>query len=486
MGSDYVIKNDLDLPYQCGQEVNIMLTRQKDRKDNSKLTFQDYVQKFNELSTVFDSMPIGVFAILDQESNIATINKTAGEILASDSQSLIGKNAREVLETRFPGIQKLIDETIESHRPIRNFNLEIEDRIGEVKTYLVSTAITEELDPANFGIVLVLHDISEVTRLRKAAILKQSFGAIVGASPNMKEVYSLIETVAQYDTTVLISGETGTGKELIARTIHEHSHRSSGPFVPVSCSALSTSLLESELFGHVAGAFTGARKDRRGRFEMAKDGTIFLDEIGALSLDIQVKLLRTTQERVIERVGSSKPIPIDVRLISATNRDLSELVAKKEFREDLYYRLKVFQIDIPPLRERRLDIPVLADSFIERFNKFHRRKVIGLSLSSKEQLMKYFWPGNVRELENAIEHAMVLTSGKIIESQYFPPEIRHMKSNGSPPPPPKRDLGIEEENIRRALAAFGGNVTRAATSLRIHRTTLWRKMREFGITRFQE
>jgi transcriptional regulator with PAS, ATPase and Fis domain len=299
----------------------------------------------------------------------------------------------------------------------------------------------------------------------------------------MKQIYSLIETVAQFDTTVLIYGETGTGKELVARTIHQCSHRSGGPFVPVSCSALSSSLLESELFGHVKGAFTGAIKDRRGRFEIAKGGTVFLDEVGTLSVDIQVKLLRTVQERVVERVGSSEPIPIDVRIMAATNRNLSELVAKNQFREDLYYRLKVFQIDVPPLRERRLDIPVLADSFIERFNKLYSRKVIALSIAAKEQLMRYFWPGNVRELENAIEHAMVLATGKIIEPPHLPPEIRHMKTNGSPPPPPERDLGTEEDNVRRALAAFGGNVTHAAASLGVHRTTLWRKMRELGITK---
>lgn len=462
-----------------------MLTQKQSRRGHYKLTLQDYVQKFNELSTVFDTMPIGVCAILDQKSNIATINRAASRILALDSNLLIGKNAREAFEDRFPGIQKLISETIENRRPIRNFNLEIEDRNGEVKTYLVSTAITEELDRTEFGIILVLHDISEVTRLRKAAILKQSFGPMVGRSPNMKELYSLIDTVAQYDTTVLIYGETGTGKELVARTIHEHSNRFGDPFVPVNCSALTSSLLESELFGHVKGAFTGATKDRRGRFEMAQDGTIFLDEISTLSLDIQAKLLRTIQERVIERVGSSKPIPINVRIISATNRDLSELVAKNEFREDLYYRLKVFQFNLPPLRERRLDIPVLADNFVEKFNKLHGQKIIGLSIASREQLMKYFWPGNVRELENVIEYAMVLTPGKIVEPQYFPPEIRHMTSNGSPPPP-KKDLDSEEESIRGALATFGGNVSRAAKNLGMHRTTLWRKMREFGIKRFPE
>jgi transcriptional regulator with PAS, ATPase and Fis domain len=451
--------------------------------NKATLSFQDYVQKFNELSTIFDAMPTGVFAILDPKLNIATINRTASAILEVDSEKLIGKNAHEIFESRFPGILKLIEETTQNHRPIKNFTLEIEDCHAEIKTYLVSTALTEEVDMKEFGIVLVLHDISEVTRLRKTAMSLHSFGSLIGGSAKMKEVYSLIETVAQYDTTVLIYGETGTGKEIVARTIHDYGHRANAPFVPVSCSALSSTLLESELFGHVKGAFTGAIKDRRGRFEIANGGTIFLDEIGTLSLDVQVKLLRTIQERLIEKVGSSESIPVNVRVISATNRILTELVAKGEFREDLYYRLKVFQINLPPLRERRLDIPILADHFIDKFNRLYNRNIIGLSPGAKELLMNYFWPGNVRELENAIEHALILSPGKVIEYQSLPPEIRHTKANGTPPPPPSEDLNNEEENIRRALASFSGNVSRAAVNLGMHRTTLWRKMREFGIKR---
>ena len=444
---------------------------------------QEYAQKFNELSMIFDIMPTGVFAILDQKSNIATLNKAATQILGIESDTVIGKSAREVFEQRFPGIQKLIDETIQSKRPIKNFTLEIENQNAEINTYLVSTNIKEGVQPEDVGVVLVLYDISEVTRLRKATMSMHGFGSLIGNSEAMKKIYSLIQTVAQYDTTVLINGETGTGKELVARTIHEFSHRSKGPFIPVNCSALSSSLLESELFGHVRGAFTGAVKDRRGRFEVANGGTIFLDEVGSLSLDVQVKLLRTIQERVIERVGSSEPIPINVRIISATNRNLMELIARGVFREDLYYRLKVFQIDLPPLRERRLDIPLIANHFIEKFNNLYNRNIIGLSSTAKEKLMNYYWTGNVRELENAIEHALVLTQGKVIESQYLPPEIRYMKNNGTPPLPPERDLNSEEETIRRALVATMGNISKTATTLGMHRTTLWRKMREFGITK---
>ena len=450
--------------------------------DNQAL--HEIVHKFNALSSVFENMPTGVFAILDKNMNIATINRTANAILKIETDAITGKNVQEILETRFPGILKVVQETITNKRPIKNFNLEIEDQVGEIKTYLVSTGFTEESCKDDYGIVLVLHDISEVTRLRKAFLAEQSFGGLVGASPVMKELYGTIETIADFDTTVLIYGETGTGKELVAHSIHSISHRKNGPFIPINCSALSSSVLESELFGHVKGAFTGALQDRRGRFEMADGGTVFLDEIGILSLELQVKLLRTIQERVIERVGSSEQIPIDVRVLSATNHDLTELVAKKQFRDDLYYRLKVFQINVPPLRSRRLDIPILGDHFIEKFNRVHGNRIIGLSSVAKELLMKYTWPGNVRELENAIEHAMVLTPGKIIEPQYFPPEVRHMQPDGTPPIPSiNEDPSAEEEIIRRALAALGGNVSKAAKQLGMHRSTLWRKMREFGIKR---
>lgn len=461
--------------------------RSSKMKKNNTLpatSLKEYVEKFNTLSSIFNTMPTGVFSIIDQDLNIASINATATKILHTDTGSLIGRKATDIFDSHFPGLKKLIKDTFETRQPIRNFNMEIEDENGELKTYLVSTALTEETPESDFGAILVMHDISEVTKLRKAVQANQSFGSLIGSTQTMKDVYSLIETVAQYDTSVLIFGQTGTGKELVARTIHQYSKRANGPFIPVNCSALTSTILESELFGHVRGAFTGATEDRPGRFEMAKGGTLFLDEIGTLSGDIQIKLLRTIQERIIERVGSAKPIPIDVRIVSASNQDLSILVSKQQFRDDLYYRLKVFQITIPPLRERQADIPLLADTFIDRFNKLYNRNVLGMSVSAKELLMHYFWPGNVRELENAIEHAMVLAPGKILEAQHLPPEIRHMQKNGAPPVP-SEDLSLrtEEENLRRTLASVKWNVSKAAGILNMHRTTLWRKMREFSIER---
>jgi two-component system response regulator HydG len=446
----------------------------------SKNTIQDYIKKFNDLESVFDSMPTGVFAILDADLKIGTLNKMAEKILGISPERILGKRFEQVFESRFPGLKNVIDETIRYRRPVKNFTLEIESA-GEPQTFLLSTALIEGAQDDELGVVLVLHDVTETTRLRKAFIASKRFGPMIGTSDVIKKVFALIETVAQYDTSVLICGETGTGKELVARAIHQFSPRADGPFIPVACSALSSMLLESELFGHEKGAFTGAYRERRGRFELAEGGTLFLDEVGTLSLDVQVKLMRTLQERTIERVGSSVTRPVDVRIISATNRNLATLIERGDFREDLFYRLKVLQIDVPPLRERKVDIAVLTDHFIEKFNTLYNRNILGASSQAKEALMRYIWPGNVRELENAVEHALVLTPGKIIEREYLPPEIRHMEANGTPPPPTMVDLNSEEENIRRVLEAYDYNITKAAKSLDMHRTTLWRKMKEFGI-----
>ena len=433
---------------------------------------------------MFNALPIAVFSIIGQELNIVSINSTAGALLKSNAEDLIGKKAAEVFAGHFLPLRNLLRDTLDSRQPITNFNLEITDDSGEVRTYLTSTALTEKNPESGFSVVLVLHDITELKRWRKAALASRGYGLFIGSSKPMKELYSLIETVAQYDTTVLIYGETGTGKELVARTIHQQSKRANGPFVPVHCSALTSTIFESELFGHVKGSFTGASEDRLGRFEKAQGGTLFLDEISTLSIDIQVKLLRAIQERAIERVGSSKTIPTDVRIITATNQDLSELIEKNLFRDDLYYRLKVFQLTLPLLRERQADILHLADSFIENFNKLYNRNVLNLSESAKDMLMHYSWPGNVRELENAIEHAMVLTPGEIIENQHFPSEIRNMLKEGSPPRHSKQPLlSSDEENIRQTLISVKWSVSKAADLLGMHRTTLWRKMREYNIDR---
>ncbi|KAA3620044.1 MAG: PAS domain-containing protein [Calditrichaeota bacterium] len=445
--------------------------------------FSEYVHRFNELKTVFDYLPDGIVAILDEEMKIATANRAIVEMLETPLDAIIGTDVSQLLEKRFPGVYKVIMQTLKTRKGVRNYTIERISPDGEINSFLVSTAIAEELEE-EFGIVLILHDISEITRLRKLTLQMQRYGEIIGKSKEMKKLYALIESIKQYDTSVLIVGETGTGKELFARALHDISDRKNQPFVPVNCSALPSDLIESELFGYVKGAFTGASSNHMGRFQVANGGTLFLDEVGTLPPHTQIKLLRAIQERVVEPLGSSKGIPVDVRIVSATNRDLLELIAKNEFRDDLYYRLKVLQINLPPLRERREDIIILADHFITRLNRYYNKSIVGLSPSARVMLENYQWPGNVRELQNAIEHSFVLATGALLEPQQFPPELRLSNEQGAPPPPPEETgKGEEEEELRRTLLATNGNMNKAATILTMHRTTLWRKMKEYRINK---
>ena len=263
---------------------------------------------------------------------------------------------------------------------------------------------------------MLLRDITLVSELQKKLEERYHFHNLIGKNHRVQEIYKLIEEVAESDVTVLIQGESGTGKELVANAIHYQSSRTRGPFVKVSCAALAESLLETELFGHVKGAFTGAHRDKMGRFELAHNGTIFLDEISEIGPAVQVKLLRVLQEREIERVGDYKPIKIDTRIIVATNKDLRHLMNTGKFREDLFYRLNVVAIDLPPLRQRRDDIPLLVEHFIQEFNKRYNKDIKGISHETLDILMENDWEGNIRELENVIEHAFVKSHASVIIS----------------------------------------------------------------------
>ena len=307
------------------------------------------------------------------------------------------------------------------------------------------------------------------------------YGELIGKSEKMKAIYGLIETIKNYNCSVLIVGESGTGKELVARTLHNMSTRKNNPFVPVNCSAIPESLIESELFGYTKGAFTGADSNQPGRFGLAQGGTILLDEVGTLNEYLQIKLLRFLQDKIIEPLGSSQRIAVDARILSATNRDGAELVAKGLLREDLYYRLKVIQINLPALRERKEDIPILVDFFINRLNRYYRKAIRGVSAEVDGLLKDYPWPGNVRELENAIEHAFVLADRNVLELNHFPFEIRRASKDGILPPPAEVSPSTDEEQLRKALLAAKGNKSNAAEMLRMHRSSLWRKMREYRI-----
>src|SRR4030043_1471352 len=325
--------------------------------------------------------------------------------------------------------------------------------------------------------------------LRKRVEERYGLEGLVGKSPKMVKVYDLIETVAQTDTTVLIYGESGTGKEVVANAIHLQSLRKGRPFVKVNCAALPETLLESELFGHERGAFTGALKQRKGRFEMADGGTLFLDEIGDISSGVQVKLLRVLQERQFERVGGNETLSVDVRLICATQRDLKEEIRKGTFREDLYYRLNVVPIILPPLRERREDILILAEHFIQKYSQKMNKEVVSLSGEAKSLLLRYSFPGNIRELENMLERAIALIKGKTIQAEDLPEEVCGQPSSiqdvckgirGSKPLASATKL-FEKEYIQSVLEKTKGKKGQAADTLGISRKTLWEKIKELEI-----
>ncbi len=312
---------------------------------------------------------------------------------------------------------------------------------------------------------------------------RYSFENMIGKNEKMEAIYELIPKIAKTKATVLIEGESGTGKELVAHSIHQYSTREDKAFIRVNCAALAESLLESELFGHVRGAFTGAVAHKLGRFELAHDGTIFLDEIGEISLATQAKLLRVVQEGEIEKVGDTRRIKVDVRLIAATNKDLKKAVADGEFRHDLYYRLKVVPISLPPLRERKDDIPLLAEHFISRFNAEMGRKVVQVNPEVMEVLLAYDFPGNIRELENITEHAMVFCTGDTLEVQHLQKEILSTQKKGVSAAVEKDDPihAMEEELILSVLGQTKWNYKKTAERLKMSRTTLWRKIKIYGL-----
>ncbi len=328
--------------------------------------------------------------------------------------------------------------------------------------------------------------IQENSRLRAELSQKYNFENIIGNTPEMQKLFELIRAVSQTPSTVLIRGENGTGKELIANAIHYNSERAKKPLIKVNCGVLSDSLLESELFGHVKGAFTGAIRDKLGRFELANGGTIFLDEIGDITPRMQIKLLRVLQEKEFEKVGGTETIKVDVRILAATNRDLEEAMEKGEFRQDLYYRLNVIPIEVPPLRDRRDDIPLLVHHFVQRFNKEFGKNILNVDQAAMHHLMEYHWPGNIRELENVIERAIVLSQNQVLTVADFP---GHITSSQAYPPlqiSPEDTLTdivdeFEKTIILKALRENNNNKLRTAEKLGIHRSTFMSKLKKYDI-----
>ena len=438
------------------------------------------------LHTILDSVADGVFTV-DLDFRITSFNRAAERILGLSRHQAIGQKCCEVFRADICQNACALQKTLETGSQIIDRPVSILNSRARRMPISISTAVLRDADGRVMGGVETFRDLSALEELRKKIQQSYSYEDIISKNHRIQAIFNLLPDIAESDSTILIQGPSGTGKELFARAIHNLSPRKRGPYVVVNCGALPDTLLESELFGHVKGAFTDAARDKPGRFARAEGGTLFLDEVGDLSFSMQVRLLRVLQEREYEPLGGTRTVKADVRILAATHHDLYAMVREKRFREDLYYRLNVVRLLLPPLRDRREDIPLLIPHFLGQFNLRMGKNLTGVSEDVLQCLMEYDYPGNVRELENIVEHACVLCRGRVIELAHLPPEVRgtfqETHAEGS-----ERTEGLpvlkasEIQLIREALAKHGGNRVRAAQELGLHKTTLWRKMKRYGIT----
>ena len=430
---------------------------------------------------ILDSINEGVFTV-DLDWRITAFNRAAERITGIPRSAALGQPCCEVFRANICESACVLRQTLSTGEPVVNATARIINEAGEQIPIRISTALLK--DPAGevIGGVETFQDLSQVEALRKELAARYTFEDIVGRSAAMQELFGLLPQIAQSRSTVLIEGASGTGKELVARALHNLSARKHKPFVAINCGALPDNLLESELFGYKAGAFTDARRDKPGRFALADGGTIFLDEIGDVSPAMQVRLLRVLQERQVEPLGGVESTKVDVRVVAATNKDLAKLVRSGKFREDLYYRVRVIHLKLPGLRQRREDIPLLVDYLVARFNRLQGKEVAGVSSEVLARLMAHDYAGNVRELENIIEQAFVLCRGGIIELHHLPPELRSAdpKETGAGRAPASL-RSMEKLLIVEALRRHQGNRKRAAQELGIDTSTLYRKVKAHGI-----
>ncbi|MBU0474243.1 MAG: sigma 54-interacting transcriptional regulator [Bacteroidetes bacterium] len=443
----------------------------------------ELIDQKNKLDAIFNSNIEGTFTI-DNDWNITSFNTSAEKMTGFKKLEAIGKKCWNIFNSSLCRNGCHMEQTIKNGKTMLGNELEIIQKGGKNIPIRVNSVVLINNKNENIGAVETFIDISEIRNLSAHLNEYYTYENIVGRNKEIKQIISVLESVSQTDSSVLVTGESGTGKELAARAIHLKSSRKTGPFVAVNCSAFAESLLESELFGHEKGAFTGAIKTKIGRFELAQGGTLFLDEIGDLSTAVQTKLLRVLETHEFERVGGNKSIKMDTRIIAATNKNLADEISAKRFREDLFYRINVINIHLPPLRERMDDFPLLVNHFIKSFNKKFNKKIKQFSSSAFDLIVDYNWPGNIRELENAIEHCFVLCNGEVIQVECLPKRIREFNEQASMLDNSSKQKGFKEtekELIISVLEKNNHNRPKAAKELNIDPSTLWRKMKKHDI-----
>ena len=443
-------------------------------------------QEKNRIDSIINSLADGVFTV-DRDLRVTNFNKGMEKITGLKNADVMGRPCREIFNADNCESSCPLSYTLKNGYGIANVSERIAGKDGDMVPVFISTALLRD-NGADIGLIATVRDASEIEQLKKEVNNRYHFSNIIGKSSRMQQIFDIIENLKDTDCAVLIGGESGTGKELTARAIHHESYRRNKPFVKIDCSAIVEGLFESELFGHVKGAFTGAIRDKTGKFEMADGGTVFLDEIGEMPPALQAKLLRAIQDREFERVGDTRTRKVDVNIIAATNRDLKHEIENNRFRKDLYYRLCVVPIEMPPLRERKEDIPLLVKNFLSRYSPKapDRPKITEITPAAMAALMDHDWPGNIRELENIIEHACIRSRSNTIEMESLPPSLGAIRKQ---PPLPAGEQGpsankhdAERLFMEDILKKHNGNRTKAARDIGLSRTTFWRKLKKHNLS----
>jgi PAS domain S-box-containing protein len=446
------------------------------------------IQKIqNQTRIILDSIADGVFTV-DSDWKITSFNRAAEKITGIKKEEAIGRYCWEVFKASICEKECSLKRTMKTKKPIINQRIFIVNSKGDRVPVSISTAILEDEKGKMVGGVETFRDLSVIEELRKELANHHTFLDIITKNQEMQRLFGMLELVAGSDATVLLEGESGTGKELFARAIHSLSHRKNGPMITVNCGALPDTLLESELFGYKAGAFTDAKRNKPGRLAMAEKGTLFLDEIGDISPMLQMRLLRVLQDKVYEPLGSTRSEKADVRILAATNKDLLKMVNEGSFRDDLYYRINIVKLVLPPLRKRKEDIPLLVEHFLRKYGSFQDKDIQGMSHRAMNLLMSYDFPGNVRELENIIEYATVVCKNHLVHVKHLPETLQRLRagpdsklSQNTYANGPSLDE-LEKNFIYEALKKNNWSRKRTAAQMGIHPSTLWRKMKRLNIT----